>query len=377
VRRLFSICAVLLTSGFFHASPMRAAERWRMQLLYDKDNSTLELRDIQCPSATRCVAAGVIEEDKGHPKGTAVLTSDGGEHWSYVEVKELPVSLFFLNDSLGWMVTNNGIWQTEESGRTWKKLKGLKAIERVWFQDRNHGWAVGHPKAVYETTDGGKEWVKVAAAQKPATPADATVYNTIVFAGPQFGIIAGNWDASPHENLPAWMDPGGERRKLTFRGATVMLKTTDGGKNWEPFGGAGDGYLTQLRLTGAGAGLALFEFPGSANPSALFKLDLNTRRGTAVYQPTDKVLRDVAMLPDGAVLLATIELPGKSKQIPIPGKLKMLRSRTLETWLEVPADYRAVATRAMIAAADANHVWVATDTGMILKLSDGDSTKAR
>jgi hypothetical protein len=76
-------------------------------------------------------------------------------------------------------------------------------------------------------------------------------------------------------------------------------------------------------------------------------------------------------------LLATIELPGKSKQIPIPGKLKMLRSRTLETWLELPADYRAVATRAMIAAADANHVWVATDTGMILKLSDGDSTKAR
>src|SRR5437868_11649575 len=135
-----------------------------MQLYYDKDNSTLELRDIQCPSATKRIAAGVIDEDKGHHKRTAIVTSDGGEHWSYVDVKELPVSLFFVNDSLGWMVTVNGIWQTEESGRTWKKLKGLKGIERIWFLDAQHGWAVGHPKVIYETTDGGKEWVKVPAA---------------------------------------------------------------------------------------------------------------------------------------------------------------------------------------------------------------------
>jgi hypothetical protein len=345
-----------------------AAEHWKMQFFHDKDDSTLELRDIQCPSAQRCIAAGVLEEEKGHAKGTAVVTSDGGEHWSYVNVKEFPISLFFLNDSLGWMVTNNGIWQTEESGRTWKKLKGLKGIERVLFQDAQHGWAVGYPKAIYETTNGGKDWTKNAAAEKPTTPAESTVYNCIVFSGSQYGIVAGNWDASPRDALPAWMDPGGERRKRTYRGATIMLKTTDGGKNWQVLGGAGEGYLTQLRLTGPDSGLALFEFPVSTNPSGLSKLDLNTRQLRSVFQPTDKVARDVAVLPDGSVLLAAIELAGKSSQIPIPGKLKMLRSRTLETWLEIPVDYRAVATHPVIAAADANHVWVATDTGMILKL---------
>ena len=364
----FPICAALLISALLASNPVHAAERWKMQFFHDKDNSTLELRDIQCPSTQRCIAAGVLEEEKGHLKGTGVVTSDGGEHWSHVDVKELPVSLFFLNESLGWMVTNNGIWQTEESGRSWKKLKGLKGIERVWFLNAEHGWAVGHPKVIYETTDAGKNWIKLPAAQQPSTPVERTVYNCIAFLGPQYGIIAGNSDLGPREELPAWMDPGGERRKRAYHGATVMLKTIDGGKNWQTLGGSGEGYLTQLRLTGRDSGLALFEFPDSSNPSGLYKIDLNSRKLTNVFQPAGAVARDFTILPGGAVLLAAVDLPGKSSQIPIPGKLKMLGSRSLETWLETPVDYRAVATHPIIAAADASHVWVATDTGMILKL---------
>jgi hypothetical protein len=48
--------------------------------------------------------------------------------------------------------------------------------------------------------------------------------------------------------------------------------------------------------------------------------------------------------------------------------LKVLRSSDLEHWTEIPVDYRAVAGRASIAAADARNIWIATDTGMILKL---------
>jgi hypothetical protein len=40
----------------------------------------------------------------------------------------------------------------------------------------------------------------------------------------------------------------------------------------------------------------------------------------------------------------------------------------LEHWQEMPVDYRAVAHRAMIAGPDEKHLWIATDTGMILKL---------
>jgi hypothetical protein len=39
----------------------------------------------------------------------------------------------------------------------------------------------------------------------------------------------------------------------------------------------------------------------------------------------------------------------------------------LTTWLELPVDYRALANRVYLAAPDENHMWVATDTGMILQ----------
>lgn len=354
----------------FNPAMGRAAEHWQMQFFHDKLESSLDLRDLQCPSPTRCIAAGVLQEQKGDPKGTAVVTSDGGEHWSYVEIKDLPVSLFFMNDSVGWMVTAKGIWKTEESGRTWKKLKSIKGVERVWFQSETHGWAVGYPKAIYETTDGGKEWVKVPAALNPASPLEQTNYTDISFAGPQIGMIAGNWAPGLHAGIPSWMDPAGERRRFLQRSTTIFLATRDGGKNWQIFKGTGDGYPTRLHLAGPDVGYALFEFPASASPSSLFKLNLKTNVSTPVFQEQGRVARDFTILPGGATWLASVELLGKSSQIPIPGKLKMLHSRTMETWLEIPVDYRAVATRPVISAADATHIWVATDTGMILKLME-------
>ena len=53
---------------------------------------------------------------------------------------------------------------------------------------------------------------------------------------------------------------------------------------------------------------------------------------------------------------------------PIPGKLKVLQSSDLEKWTEMTVDYRAVAHSAIIAGPDENHLWIATDTGMILRL---------
>ena len=46
----------------------------------------------------------------------------------------------------------------------------------------------------------------------------------------------------------------------------------------------------------------------------------------------------------------------------------MLVSDDEEHWTEMMVDYRAVAHRAMIAGPDEKHVWIATDTGLILRL---------
>jgi hypothetical protein len=64
-----------------------------------------------------------------------------------------------------------------------------------------------------------------------------------------------------------------------------------------------------------------------------------------------------------------VEPPGKLRSAPIPGKVKMLASADLKTWTEMAVDYRAVAQSLVLAGPDPEHLWAATDTGMILRLS--------
>ena len=46
----------------------------------------------------------------------------------------------------------------------------------------------------------------------------------------------------------------------------------------------------------------------------------------------------------------------------------MLSSVDLVEWKEMDVDYRAVATTLVLAGPDREHLWAATDTGMILHL---------
>jgi hypothetical protein len=66
--------------------------------------------------------------------------------------------------------------------------------------------------------------------------------------------------------------------------------------------------------------------------------------------------------------LVGYETAGPVFRSPIPGKLRVLTSSDLEKWTEMPVDYRAVAHAALITGPDEKHLWIATDTGMILKL---------
>ena len=97
-------------------------------------------------------------------------------------------------------------------------------------------------------------------------------------------------------------------------------------------------------------------------------MDLANTKNTRVYGEKDRAVRDFAILPGGDAILATVERTGKSNDLPIPGKVRMLYSGDFVTWINMDADYRAVASRLFLAAPDAKNVWLATDTGMILKL---------
>ena len=338
-----------------------------MQFFYDKAGSSLDIRDLQCPSASRCIAAGSIEDKKGHSKGAVVLTSDSGKNWSLSEVNEQPISLFFLDDSLGWMVTDRGVWTTNESGRTWKKLPGLKkGILQVYFLNPSHGFAIGFPKAVYETTDAGQHWAKVAAAERPATDREDTVYECISFDG-QHGIIAGNV-SQPGDDAEVWINPAEARLHKERQSKLVILETRDGGATWESYISVLYGKMSQLVMSKEGFAVAIFEYHNLYSlPSRVYKVKFRHQHGHHLRRARPRGGGHRAT-SGRRRMLAAIEPPGASNQVPIPGKLKMLKSSNLKVWEEMPVDYRAVAQRATLAAPDGQHLWVATDTGMILAL---------
>ncbi len=358
----------LLALGLSHF--VQAEERWKIQFFYDQADSVLNIRDLQCPSAERCIAAGVIEDKNGHLKGATVVTSDGGRHWTLGEFKERPVSLFLPDESSGWMVTDRGVWKTEEGGRSWKKLEGLKGIFRVQFLDQNHGFAVGYPKAVWETIDGGDKWSKVAAASQPAGSAEDVIYDCIDFRGPQ-GAILGHVTKDADDLYPLWMNPKTARYRRERESPTLLLETPDAGKSWHASTASFLGSIAKLRYTGDGFAIALVEYRDYYTlPSALVKMKVGGRGSQVIFGERDRAVTDFILLPGGAALIASVEPPGNSNQVPIPGKLRMLRSSNLKVWTEMDADYRAAAQRAIVSAPDAQHAWVATDTGMILALTD-------
>ena len=346
--------------------------RWRVLYFYDELQSSLVINDFKFMTAERGIAAGFLVDHKGKIKATAITSNDGGAHWTLVPLKEVPLSVFFLDENRGWMVGDKFLWSSTDGGRTWAKLSQLDDAVRVYFANQDHGWAVGEQKTVYETTDGGKTWKPVPAAAQPDSTPERTVYNWIDFANPKVGIITG-WNQPPgrtSSGLPEWMNPASTRfRKETPR-VSIFLQTRDSGKTWDPTTGSLFGHVTCVRLSPAGFGLGLIEFSEAFEwPSEVFRIDWTTGKSERVFREKNRLITDAALPPTGPAYLAGIEKMDKLSDSPVPGKLKVVKSDDWSNWQEMEVDYRATAHRALLSAVDDRNIWVATDTGMILKLA--------
>ena len=99
-------------------------------------------------------------------------------------------------------------------------------------------------------------------------------------------------------------------------------------------------------------------------------MSLDTGVPDRVYRDESTQINDIALTMQGTPYLAGHDMVGVVRDNPIPGKLKVLTSTDFAKWTEIPVDYRAEAHRAYLAIAEDKVVWVATDTGMILKLQN-------
>src|SRR5712691_5313799 len=303
--------------------------RWRLPYYYDEERSTFTIDDLKFPSPKRGIAVGAIQDRHG-VKPMSAVTIDGGEHWSLVPLKEPGESLFFLNDSLGWLVTTKGIWRTEESGRSWRKLKAPSGMERVYFLDPSHGWAVGARKQIYETRNRGDDWTKVPAAAEVKSSPEFTQFAWIEFANKIVGLIGG-WSRPPRrgeQHLPDWIDPEAASRRREWPHLAIMLDTRNGGKTWTPSTGSLFGQLTTAKLSPEGWGLGLIEFSDTFDwPSEVFYIDWKNHTQKRVYREKDRKVTDLAIAaPKGPIYLGAVEHFGRLQQLPIPGKVKIMRS---------------------------------------------------
>jgi hypothetical protein len=360
LRRLLTLCLLAGTA-------VSAAPRWDSVYFYDHASEVLEFTDVAAPSAQRIVAVGSIHDTAGEKRDrhVAILTNDGGGHWQQVKLDDAPVSLFFLNDSLGWMVTERGIWRTDESGLSWTRVSkhDPQEIIRLWFLDENHGFGVGAKKNVVETNDGGRNWKQVPGSKTPQGDPNLSVYTRIAFANAKSGIILGADLSTMSRFSPFTLRPRSSTRML-------QLLTNDGGATWKPQSTPSGGIANGLKFSGSDA-LLLVNFTdlrgnGIAN---VFHLPL-LRNGTAslVYEGKDPLISDIGFFQNHA-FLAGIDA-AKNRQLEgIPRKLRILESTgPFKLWEEMEVDYRAEATNLILAGSDASHVFIATDTGMILRL---------
>lgn len=360
-------------AGFLFATAAWAlpacAQQWRIAYLYDENKSSLEIADLQFPSATRGVAVGSLSPRKSSPgrgKPVAVVTSDGGSSWEIVPIKEHPRSLFFLNENVGWMVTEKGLWKTTEAGRNWIKLPKLPSRGlRAFFLDENTGWVACEDKTVLETKDGGKRWTRLTAAREQPGEPRHSAYSWIAFAGPSKGIITG-WNAPPRrERLPDWTDPAAAASRRELPNLNLALQTNDGGKTWTSESASVFGRITRVRFGPGGDGLGLIEHSESFTfPSEVHRL---AAKSELVLRMRDFYISDIWLGRDGAYYLAGIWANSKLRTV-VPQKVRVLTSGDLKNWTEMTVDYRAVAN-SVIAAGAGDDLWLATNNGMILKLA--------
>ena len=375
-----------LTVAALMTAALAPAQKWKIQYFYDENRNTFFIEDLSFPSAKRGIAVGTVRDElgqSGKEKYIALVTSDGGEHWTTEPLKDHPRSLFFLNESSGWMVGDNSIWFTDEAGHNWRKIGNQKkpdkklgpappggVITRLWFLDDKHGFAIGLQKTVLETHDGGATWTAVAEAGKPSSNPGHTAYSEIAFDGPKVGVIIGG-SVPPRiddPKLPTWMEPERAIRRRQVPTLKLELETKDSGATWGSSTAPLFGDITALKLSGV-TGLAVFGFSESFEwPSEVYRLDLTTGKNTLSFHAKDRRVFDCALFPGPRAYLAAVEPPGKLNTVPIPGKVKILTSSNLTDWTEMDVDYKANARSLVLAGPDADNQWAATDTGMILHL---------
>lgn len=185
-----------------------------------------------------------------------VKTTNGGNSWHLqAGGRTLSLRSIYAWDSLNAIiagVTLNGIagaiLKTTSGGNTWLSSTLSVPLLALKFRNRYLGWVVGSQGKIFRSTDGGVSW---------------TLQNS--------GVTRQLYSLSVIDSLNVWV-VGGEP------GYEVLLKTTDGGNNWNTISTGGNKYFLSVCFvninTGfiSGAGGRILKTTNSGNNWTSFNL---------------------------------------------------------------------------------------------------------
>jgi len=186
---------------------------------------------------------------------TLLHTADGGETWQ--EQGGMPTytgdfidfrSVCFPSEDNGWIAGGDDLtMMTTDGGETWSRVDwsftDYKVNPRsVYFTDDEHGWVAG--KYLLHTDDGGNSWT-----EQMHTPGGQIRYyqsvhafniNTVMAAGPESDLRFSTDSGSTWEKISS--GPTQDLSAVSFVNMNtgwavgddfVVLKTVDGGENWQ------------------------------------------------------------------------------------------------------------------------------------------------
>ena len=158
--------------------------------------------------------------------GSVVLaTTDGGLSWTMQEpgvVCNLRC-VRFIDRERGWAVGAGAhILATSDGGNTWETQfnLGKGTLKSVHFLDSTYGWAVGDVGIVVCTSNGGATWHQSDVLPVLNVSGASLFMRSIQFVNRDVGWIVGH--------SQKW--PPSERKETDV--TSLILATTDGGKNW-------------------------------------------------------------------------------------------------------------------------------------------------
>jgi photosystem II stability/assembly factor-like uncharacterized protein len=341
---------------------------WQRSFFFDKPKADFAIADFACPSRSMCLAVGRIEQLAQLPYPYGVITRDGGDHWTPCRPPDFPISLFFLNDQMGWMVTERGIWQTRDAAAHWKKVKSGLGFLAVFFTGPEHGWLVGQRRQFEETSDGGAHWTAVPrVADDLARPPANIVFEYVHFSDSLHGVVVGEVSWTPDSFPPAWVDPQTAQFRPPPDGGVSGCQTADGGRTWACGSVGLHQSLMAVAFPDADRGWLVF---APAKPTDVYT-EVTERNWSAwksirLYHVDGARISDLSTGPGGRPVVAAVQVSGKLLDTPMPGRVRIFIGNDFSTLHEETVDYRAVARRITLASAGSEW-FAATDTGMILR----------